>query len=246
MTMNDHATDTLLRQLFQRNAPLVDDSGLGERITHQLPRRMKRRRLARVAWALALACASVALVGTIAFGAYHAVTYFRSEQPTLVLSDLQVPTETVPPGGKAGVLSGLLPVAGTAVLQHVEAEGTTAQVDKVTQVRGRVLVYSLEMSKAGVSGILTMTSDLDLSADGSAAITGTWVIANDNGTWTCPAFTAYAAAGGEEQFGYGKALGAGAYEGLVLYLQWHSGPVTGSTAPSAKWTVIDGWVQRVD
>lgn len=248
--MMDHRnTDRLLRDAFQRNAPHVDEVAMQGRVDEALPRRRRRHRVARVAWALAVAGASLALVGMLAFGAYEVITGLRDQEPALVLSDLQVPeTDTPPSGGNptgTKTLSGLLPVAGTAVLQHVESEGTTVQANGVTQVRGRVLVYALDMAQAGVGGILEISSDLDVSADGSATVQGTWVLRSDQGTWECPSWIGYTTAGGLEEFGFGRALGTGAYEGLALFLQWHAGTDEGSTASFAQWSVLTGWVERV-
>jgi hypothetical protein len=247
--MDDRNTDRLLRDAFRRNAPHVDEVAIQGRVDEELPRRRRRHRVARVAWALAVAGASLALVGMLAFGVYEAVTYLRDQQPALVLSDLQVPaTDTAPSGGNTTgtkTLSGLLPVAGTAILHEVAGEGTTVQANGVTQVRGRVLAYALDMSQAGVGGILEISTDLDVSADGSATVQGTWVLRSDQGTWECPSWIGYTTADGLEEFGFGRALGTGAYEGLALFLQWHAGTDAGSAAPVARWGIVTGWVERV-
>ena len=248
--MDDRNTDRLLRDAFRRNAPHVDEAAIQGRVDEELPRRRRRHRVARVAWALAVAGASLALVGMLAFGAYEAVTYLRDQQPALVLSDLQVPaTDTAAVrrqhDRRRKRCRGCCRWQGRPSCNTWRARARPSRRTDVTQVRGRVLAYALDMSQAGVGGVLEISSDLDVSADGSATVQGAWVLRNDQGTWECPSWIGYTTADGPEEFGFGRALGTGAYEGLALFLQWHAGTDAGSTASIAQWSVVTGWVERV-
>jgi hypothetical protein len=245
------STDRLLRELFKRNAPYVNESALRERIDERLPRGRggRRRRRAWPVRTVAVACASIVLAGGAAFGAYEVVTYLHGQGPSLVITD-----QTVPGGGKTpsagnaagtSAIAGLVPVMGTATLEQVKSEGTAVSSGDVTRLKGRVLVYRLDMSQSGISGTFEITIDLQRRAQGGD-IWASWVLSNDQGTWECTSWVGTLSADGLEQFGYGGAFGTGAYEGLTLYLQWHSTQEPGSTALAAESGTVTGWIESAE
>ena len=253
--MNERETDMLLSDLFKRNAPYVDEAALCERIDDRLPRRRRRRRRVRTARTVAVVFASVVLAGGVAYGAYETVTYLQG-RPALVITDSIPPaggTATSGTGAATSVAAGLVPVMGTATLEQVKNEGVTSpaiDINYTTQISGRVLVYELDMSQSGISGTLEITADFGVRADGSAEIQGSWVLSNDQGTWKCASWEGVVTADGLEQFSFGVALGFGGYDGLGLYLLWHSTQVSGSTTPAAVPPAtsgsITGWIQSAD
>lgn len=243
--MDERDTDRLLDELFKRNAPYVNELLLRERISERLPRGRKRSMRARSARSLAVASACVLLLVGIVFGAYRLVDYVRG--PVLVIGD-SLPADG---NGVSPVLAGLTPVVGTAVLEQAKSEGITsfnADLYYSTKVTGQVSVYSLDMSQAGISGTLEITSDLKVRADGSADIKGSWILRNgaDQDSWECDSWVGYRSADGTEEFGFGKAAGRGEYEGLTLYLQWRSTREQGSTTAAAESVVVTGWIQAAD
>ena len=253
--MDERETDRLLGELFKRNAPYVNEAALRERVNEKLPQRSRRSRRMRRARTLAVAFASIVLIGGAAFGAYRLVDYVKSQR-ALVITDLTLqPGDGAPPdGGTDGtsVLAGLLPVAGTAVLEEVKSEGITEPVNDVKYthwIRGQVQLFSLNVSQPGTSGTVEITSDLMVRNDGSADITGSWILSNDQGTWECDSWVGYVTADGAEQFGFGSATGTGGYEGLMLYLQWRSTQEPGLTVIGSGPTqtvIITGWIQSAD
>jgi hypothetical protein len=238
--MNERDTDGLLGELFKRNAPYVDELALRERIGRNLSGRRRRSRLVRVARATAVAFASVMLLGGAAFGAYRLVDLLRTT-PALIIGD-SLPAEG---SDRAPVLVGLVPIAGTATLEHVKSEGiigSTVNPDYSTRITGRVCVFSLQMSPVAVSGTLEITSDLNVRVDGSVDIKGSYVLRNDQDTWACDSWVGYLGADGTE-FGFGVAVGTGRYEGLTLCLQWRSVHEPGSMSAVVGSAVVTGWVQ---
>lgn len=204
---------------------------------------------------LAIVFALIALMGGAAYGVHELVAYLHP-QPVLVITDMTVQSGggATSATGTAGTfaLSGLVPVAGTAVLQQVKSDGATIAAGDssfVERVTGQVQVFSLQTSQPEIGGALELTTDLYIRTDGSADVRGRWVLTNDRGTWLCDAWSGYRSADGAEEFGSGSAAGAGRYEGLTLYLQWHFQRVAGSTIPgmgSAESVSITGWVQSVE
>lgn len=249
--MMDHGeTDRLLSELFKKNAPYVDEAAVQERVGAELPLRRRRSREARALRIAAVGFASVALAVGLAFGIYQAVAYFSSS-PVLVITDSTLPSGDTGTSGpeEAGTsaLAGLVPVMGTATLEEVRSEGATAQDGETTSVRGQVLVYRLELSQPAASGLLEITSDLGMRPDGGGDIAGSWLLSNDRGTWSCSSWKGTMTADGE-QFAFGTAVGADAYEGLTAFLQWHSTETTGSGLNSAipESGLITGWIQSAD
>jgi hypothetical protein len=253
--MDERETDKRLGELFERNAPDVNEPLLRERITGKLPRRRRRSRRARTARMVAVGFASIVLLGGVAFGAYRMVTYFQGGQ-TLVITDSTLAAGDTGPSGtgtaNTSVLAGLVPVAGTATLERVKSEGTATQErhgDYASRVTGRELVFWVETSQPGVSGTLEITSDLDVRADCSADVRATWILSNDQGAWQCASSPGYLTADGAEQFGFGKAAGTGGYEGMTLYLQWHSTQEPDSAisgAESSGSILVTGWIQSAE
>jgi hypothetical protein len=251
--MDQRETDRLLGELFKRNAPYVQEAVLRERIEAKLPRRRRKSRRARTMRALAIGFASVILAGGLAFGAYRLATYLQ-DRPAMVITDWSlVPGDTAPPGPGETVPSAVarwMPVAGTADLDRVESEGVVTQTDRegyVSQVTGRVTVFSVEMSQPGVSGTLEITSDLGVRADGTADEAATWTLSNDQGVWQGDSWSGWRGVDGAEQFGFGQAVGTGGYEGLTLFLQWHSAVVpgaagSGADAASVGPVTLTGWI----
>jgi hypothetical protein len=251
--MDERETDRLQSDLFKRNAPYVNEGAFEECISAKLPRRRRRNKQTRTARILAVGLATAVLAVGLSFGAYRVVTYVQS-RPALVMTDSTLPsagTATSGSGGAAApsVLTGLIPVMGTATLVQVESEGASVEstyVNYATQVTDQVLVYSLDMSQPGISGNLEITADLDVRADGSVEIDGSWPLRNDEGAWECASWGGVVTAGGSEQFAFGEAVGSGAYEGLKLYLLWYSPQTTGSAAPTAESGRISGWIRSAD
>ena len=243
--MGERDTDRLLSEAFKRNAPYVNDLALQECINEKLPLGRKRSRGMRSVRFLAVASACVLLLVGVVFGAYRLVDYLHG--PVLVIGD-SLPADG---SGKATVLAGLAPFVGTAVLERAESEGITSSHTGSyypTEVTGQVLVYSLDTSQAGISGALAMTSDLNVRADGSADIKGSWTLNNDNGhdAWVCNSWVGYRNADGTEEFGFGNAAGRGGYEGLTLYLQWRSARGPGPVSGAAESVFVTGWIQSAD
>jgi vancomycin resistance protein YoaR len=90
MMMDAPETDKLLGELFKENAPWVDEEALRERVAARGRQKRRNRPGARRTRTLVVACASVALVAAIGYGANSAVTHFQ-EHPVLVLTDSTVP-----------------------------------------------------------------------------------------------------------------------------------------------------------
>jgi hypothetical protein len=201
--------------------------------------------MTRPARSLAIVSACVLLLVGMVLGAYRLVDHLRG--PVLVIGD-SLPADG---SGENHVLAGLTPVIGTAVLQQAKTEGiTSSNADSYypTKVIGQVSVYSLDTSQAGVSGALEITSDLNVRADGSADIKGSWTLRNgtDQDSWECDSWVGYRNADGTEEFGFGKAAGRGGYEGLTLYLQWRSTRGLGSGSGAAESVFVTGWIQSAD
>ena len=253
--MNERETDRLLGELFKRNAPYVSESALQRRISRALPRRRRRSRKNRAARAVAVGFASVVLLGGALYGAYRVVDYLRGQAP-LAITDSTLSVEDVGPAspGAAGTsaVGGLVPIVGTATLEEVRSEGTSAHADYLdysTVINGRVCEYAVEMSQRQISGTLEITSDIEEREDSSADVSATWVLSNDDGTWRCDYWVGYLTADATEEFGFGSAVGTGDYEGLELYLQWHSAKASGSASSAtgaAESARLTGWIQSAD
>jgi hypothetical protein len=251
--MDERETDRLLGDLFKRNAPYVNEGAMEERVSVKLPRRKRRSRRMRTARILAVGLATVVLAVGLALGAYQVATYVQGRS-ALVVTDSTLPSTgsaTSDSGGAAAssVLTGLIPVMGTATLEQVKSEGAGVEstyVNYATQVTSQVLVYSLDMSQSGTNGNLEITADLDVRADGSVEIDGSWLLSNDEGAWECASWGGVVTGTGSEQFAFGEAVGSGAYEGLTLYLLWYSPQTTGSAAPAAESGRISGWIRSAE
>jgi hypothetical protein len=249
--MGERDTDTLLAELFRRNAPSVDERALSERISARLWRRRRRKRRNRIVRSVALGFASLVLAGAVAFGAYTAVDHSRSHA-RLVFSDLNL----APAGPSVGtgvnprpLLARVSPVVGTAVLEQVKSEGTSDpgnDGDGIHRVRGRVDVYRLTMSQPAMNGTMEITYTLVTRPDGSAITTGSWVLRTTQGTWENSSWNGSLPANGGEQFYFGDATGTGGFEGLTLLLQWHVADNQGSPATRARSSgpvAVSGWIQ---
>jgi hypothetical protein len=249
--MAERETDRLLGTLFKRNAPLVNEPALRERISARLWHRRRRRRRNRIARAVAVGLASVALVGAAAFGVYQAVSR-SANQPGLVFTDLRPASADASAASETGnrpLLARVSPVTGTADLLRVESEG---MIDPVTgtngadRVRGRVEIYRLSTSQPAVSGTMEITFDITTRANGSADIEGRWILRDDQGSWEGSQWNGSRSANGTEQFCFGTASGTGGFEGLTLLLQWHVAKSAGSVAAgeqSSESIAVSGWIQ---
>jgi hypothetical protein len=249
--MGDRETDKLLAELFKRNAPAVNEPALSERISAKLWRRRRRRRRNRVAQAVALGFASVALVAAAAFGAYTAVAHFQS-QPRFVFTDFSAAPGDASEGAGTNtgpLLARVSPVMGTAVLEQVKSEGISDPgngADGIGGVRGRVEVYRLSMSQPAINGTVEITSNLSARPDGGTDSEASWVLRTSQGAWECSSWKGSLNAGGTEQFYFGTASGSGGFQGLTLLLQWHLVKNRGSSATgagSSEPIAVSGWIQ---
>jgi hypothetical protein len=103
-------------------------------------------------------------------------------------------------------------------------EGVTPVVGDARFVKaGAKWVYDLTMSDPRVSGRLRSVPNVDFAPrpDGSADLSGPFVLRDGDGTWVCSNFTGEAGKGMIEHFVYCKAKGTGAYEGLHFRSLWH-------------------------
>ena len=249
--MDEHGTDKLLAELFKRNAPVVDEPTLRERLAARLSHGRRRSRRNRTVRAVALGFASVVLIGAAAFGVYSAVDYFES-RPQFVFTDLMPGPGDSSAGSGMGnrpLLARVSPVMGTAVLEQVKSEGTSgpgSDADGIHRVRGRVEVYRLNMSQPAIDGTMEIISELTARQDGGTDVQGSWVLRSGEGAWECLSWQGIMTADGTEQFYLGTASGTGGFEGLTLLLQWHVVEDVGSPATgelSSEPVIVSGWIQ---
>jgi hypothetical protein len=239
------------RTLSRRQAPSGIQPAPRGRGTTTLPRAAGTDRRSNAARALALGFGCIVLAGAAVLAAYVAVDHLQSK-PGLVFMDFKPTPNDAAAGWGVGTPSGFAvvePVAGTAVLEQVRSQGTSdpaSAEDGTRSVRGRVEVYLLSMSQPAISGSMEVTSERVTRLEGGTEVQGSWVLRTSRGTWESSSWTGIVTQDGTDEFYFGKADGTGAFEGLVLLLEWHivKNPGSSGTAEGPTETVtVSGWIQ---
>jgi hypothetical protein len=239
------------RTLSRRQAPSGIQPAPRGRGATTLLRATGTNRRSNAARALVLGFGCIVLAGAAFLAAYVAVDHFRSE-PGLVFMDFKPTPRDAAAGWGVDNPSGFAvvePVAGAAVLKEVKSQGTSdpaSAEDSSRRVRGRVEVYFLSMSQPAISGSMEITSERVTRLEGGTEVQGSWVLRNSRGMWESSSWTGIVTPDGADEFYFGKADGTGAFEGLVLLLEWHvvKNPGSSGTAEVPTETVtVSGWIQ---
>jgi len=137
---------------------------------------------------------------------------------------------------------GRTPIVGTVTVTSQEAKpgGKTTKANGMMRIRDYWWEFRQEMSDPRASGTIISSLNADQRPDGIADMWGEWTLTNDASAWECRAWSGAIRTGGLEHFTHVEAVGTGAYEGLILVVDWYFGeegkglPV-GSSTPAAGW-----------